>query len=81
MEPILYQLFQNYQNYYEKIQATALYVNKFSQNYKENPFDPSLTEWWHVAIAVILPIIISGYALYLDKKSEKEKNDDDIFYF
>ncbi|MEM0473218.1 MAG: hypothetical protein QXF88_00660 [Candidatus Aenigmatarchaeota archaeon] len=90
MAPILYQLIQNYHLYAQKSAELAYgCANKLSQFYSnhpdQQPFDARLTDGWQIALALIIPILISSLALYLDKDTRNKfgdkKSDDDIPYF
>ncbi|MCX8178653.1 MAG: hypothetical protein N3D75_02380 [Candidatus Aenigmarchaeota archaeon] len=90
MAPILYQLMQNYLAYAQKSAELAYgYANKLLQFYSnhpdQQPFDARLTDGWQIALALIIPIVISSLALYLDRDTKNKfgdkKNDDDVFYF
>ncbi|MEM5877721.1 MAG: hypothetical protein QXF12_02450 [Candidatus Aenigmatarchaeota archaeon] len=91
MAPILYQLMNSYNVYAQRLAELGYnYAGKLSQFYSKlldnqpnQPFDVRLTDEWQIALALIIPIIISGFALYLDKDTRNKFGDksNDDFYF
>ena len=73
MEPILYQLYKNFNNIYNRV-YNSLY--KISQ-YSENPLDPKLESELEILAAVLLVTGISLYGLWLEIKDDKKNNKDD----